>query len=73
MSEKFSTGTKNPNETNIYLGAIFTCPVNFSKNAEILAQAGGRALEKIISALHSNKVLDSTSMNNCITTASFLS
>ena len=38
-----------------YLGVMFTYTGNFSKNAENLAKAGGRALGKIISTIHNNK------------------
>ena len=38
-----------------YLGITFTHTGNFMKNAENLAKAGGRALGKIISSIHSNK------------------
>ncbi|XP_048743557.2 uncharacterized protein LOC125656974 [Ostrea edulis] len=38
-----------------YLGIIFTYTGNFTKNAENLAKAGGRALGKIISTIHNNK------------------
>ncbi|XP_062571211.1 uncharacterized protein LOC134233241 [Saccostrea cucullata] len=38
-----------------YLGVTFTFSGNFTENAEILSKAGGRALGKIISKIHTNK------------------